>query len=198
LIKDPLKRGVFVKTVSEFTGIREEYIVAETKKTSGTKKGKKPKLNEGIKTIQSFSKAQENLVKIFLTAPELYTDDLSEIFNNFSDDSLKEIATLWKGLNDKGERLNFSALMDHIEDATLKSKLSELLVNDASMEGEDLKVVLKDCIRTIKLHSLEIEKKDLMGRIKKAEEMRDVELLKGLLEKKQELIQFEKSLKISS
>ncbi len=68
------------------------------------------------------------------------------------------------------------------------------------MEGEDLKLVLKDCIRTIKLHSLETEKKDLMGRIKKAEEGKDIEPLKGLYKKKQELqelIQFEKSLKIS-
>ena len=66
------------------------------------KKNNKIKFNERINTGQSFTKAQENLVKIFLIAPELYTDDLSEIFNNFSDDSLKEIAILWKGLNEKG------------------------------------------------------------------------------------------------
>lgn len=198
LIKDPLKRGVFVKTISEFTGIREEDIVARIKKTSGMKKNKKAMFNERVATIQSFSKAQENLIKIFLIAPELYTDDLSGIFNNFSDDSLKEIGTLWEGLIGKEERLNFSALMDHIENNSLKSRLSELLVGDASMEGEDLNRVLKDCIRTIKLHSLEVEKKDLMKRIKEAEERRDAEPLKGLLIKKQELIQFEKSLKVSS
>ena len=198
LIKDPLKRGLFVKTVSEFTGIREEDIVLRIKKTSVIKKGKKTMMNKGVNTIQSFSKAQENLVKIFIIHPELYTDDLSGVFENFSDDSLKKIGTLWEGLADKGERLNFSALMDHIEDNVLRSRLSELLVGDASMEGEDLKRVLNDCIRTIKLHSLEIEKKDLMRSIKAAEERRDVEPLKGLLKKKQELIQFEKSLKVSS
>ncbi len=201
LIKDPLERGVFVKTISEFTGNREVDIIAQIKKIVGMKKSKKATLNESITTGQSFTKAQESLVKIFLIAPELYTDDFSEIFNNFSDDSLKEIAILWKELNGKGEKLNVSALMDHIKDNILKSKLSALLVNDASMEGEDLRLVLKDCIRTIKLHSLETEKKDLMGRIKKAEERKDVESLKGLYKKKQELqelIQFEKSLKISS
>jgi DNA primase len=198
LIKDPLKRGVCVKSLSEFAGIGEEFIVSRIRKISSTRRGKQSQGKETVVTIQSFLKAQENLLKIFMINPELFRDEYIGIFNNFSDDSLKVIGTLWESRFDKGERLTLAALMDHIDDNQLKSRLSELLVDDGTLESEDLNVVLRDCLKTIKLHTLEVEKKDLMHLIKEAEDKRENDTLKVLLKKKQDLIQFEKSLKVLS
>ncbi|MFQ5901452.1 MAG: DNA primase [Thermodesulfobacteriota bacterium] len=197
VVKNPLERGIYIKKVSEMSGIAEGLIASKARGQSRTKGVVREKREEVTILGRSLEKAEENILKIFLNQPELYCEEYKGFSDEFEDEILKRLGKIWEESIYDGKILTLSALIDSVDDDTLKTRLSRLLLSEDELLHSNIKEVLKDCWNRVKLNSIKKAKKVLDLKIREAEAAGEDETWKALLKKQQELRQSERLFKAS-
>ncbi len=196
---DPVEKDVYIKVISEQTGIKEqaiydllsEEINKNTKKTQ--KMNTQQDFGQKLYLEPAYIKAERNLLKyMFITA-----DNCDYVTSNMTVDQLvlqshKSLYTLiveYKN-SEKDEKIkNIEFKCNDIE--CTKEWINTMEIEFTGNE-EDHKKLISDCIKELKKFKLEESKKEIMNKIKQYES-------KGLLEESiklaQKLIEVQKDIK---
>ena len=196
---DPVEKDVYIKKASEETGIKEQaiYDLLSEKINKNSKKLKKMNIQQdfGQKLYlePAYIKAERNLLK-FMFINEENCDYITENMSvqQLVLESHKSIYALiveYKNLEQDDKIKNIEFMCKDIE--CTKEWINTMEI-EFSLDEEDHKKLIKDCIKQLKKFKLEESKKEIMNKIKQYES-------KGLLEESiklaQKLIELQKDLK---
>ena len=185
-IENPVKRGIYVKRISE--GYRIDESLISTAVNRSMKKGSKKAVALEDRHIMGEMPNEEDVILWFIIyhtdmVKELLGDGyIGSLLDMLSDPAVKAVVSTMK---EKGA--NRGDGLQAIEDERLKSRLTRIdFIHDGCDEGL-LKSTLKDCVMRLRLKSIKREKEELNRQIREAERDGRTDLLLKLLERKQEI-----------
>lgn len=192
-IPDGIKRGLYIKTLAEKIDLQESILYEAIQSTSKFNERRKIEVKlKGIK--KDFPKSEEMLIQLMIHHPEhIPTVFKHRVLQDFQDIKLKRIGEEIKSVFTKRGKFQVAELLNLI-DEDLRNLVGELSFSEIEIEKEKVEKVLKDCIRKIKEEKLKKDKKELLKKIKEVEKEGGVNILEGLLKKRQELAIREKAL----
>ena len=180
-VRDPLKRGLYVKEVSQRFGVEESILLKAMDKGQGG-----ISVEEGLEVRGNTT--EETILWALIHGYDLSRYHLPSILSSFEDRDLREagrkvMMSLQKGMDSPMDLL----------DEGVKSRLSRLCLLYDEMEDEEVEGIVRDCVRRLKAKRLKREKERLKMEIQKAEvEGRDGFLI-DLLKRRQHLSRIEHS-----
>ena len=197
---DPVEKDVYIKKVSEETGIKEQAIYDLLSEELNKSSNKMKKMNiqqdfgQKLYLEPAYIKAERTLLKFMFINEE----NCNYITGNMSVDQLSlqshkkiyELIVKYKNLI-IGEKIkNIEPMCE--KDIECTKEWINIMEIEFSGNEEDHKRLINDCIKQLKKFKLEESKKEIMNKIKQYES-------KGLLEESiklaQELIELQKNLK---
>lgn len=185
-VRDPVRRSLYLRRVSEALKIDESALVmALNRKDRGG--GEEPIL--GVKEPPL---VEETILWALANRLDLEGYHIPSILASFREEGLKRVGQLLLERLRDG-RVGMEALMDSVEDEGVKSRLSRACLLYEGLGEEEVKDIVRDCVRKVKSRRLKREKERLKMEIKKAEEGGKEDLLLSLLKRRQELSRIEHS-----
>ncbi|MFT5871956.1 MAG: DNA primase [Clostridium sp.] len=196
---DPVEKDVYIKKISEDTGIKEQALYDLLSEEINKKSKKMQKMNiqqdfgQKLYLEPAYIKAERNLLK-FMFINEENCDYITENMpiEQLVLQSHKSIYTLiveYKNLNKDEKIKNIEFRCNDIE--CTKEWINTMEI-EISCDEEEYKKLINDCIKQVKKFKLEESKKEIMNKIKQYES-------KGLLEESiklaQKLLELQKNIK---
>jgi len=196
---DPVEKDVYIKKISEETGIKEQAIYDLLSEEINKNSNKSQEMNiqqdfgQKLYLEPAYIKAERNLLKFMFINEE----NCDYIIENMDQEQLvleshKSIYNLiveFKNLNNNEKIKNIEVRCNDIE--CTKEWINTMEIEFA-FDEEDHKKLINDCIKELKKFKLEESKKEIMNKIKQYES-------KGLLEESiklaQKLIELQKDIK---
>ena len=197
-LNDPVARSLYVKEISERVGIEESAILL---KLNDYQKKRKINPNHGNQgppislnktpdsgangvhnghNVQS-GQIEQQIIAMMLQFPEIVTDiQQNNIINFFKDPLLKSIGMIIIRINEPSDHF-ISDVLNKIENDTQKQVVSELSIKNEEWSQDNCQKLINRFLVNIQAQ----EEKQLIDKIKKAEECNDMELLVKLLGQKQ-------------
>ncbi|MBU3181590.1 DNA primase [Clostridium psychrophilum] len=196
---DPVEKDVYIKKASEETGIKEQAIYDLLSEEINKNPNKMKKMNiqqdfgQKLYLEPAYIKAERNLLK-FMFINEENCDYITENISidqlvNESHKSIYSLIVKYKNLPKEEKIKNIEFMCKDIE--CTKEWINTMEV-EFSLDEENDKKLINDCIKQLKKFKLEESKKEIMNKIKQFES-------KGLLEESiklaQELVELQKNIK---
>lgn len=180
-LKSPVEQDVFIKKISQDTGISKEAIEREIREGSSTyrRTDRKRKINKDrpiIKPVQDrissgSKKAQLDLIRLAIDNRE-YFEVINESLTNYNifNQNYQKIFQLIENEYEDKNSLDKDALFDTLLRQDIDKKLVEAIFHGKlEYEPTDMEQVLSDLINTIILERLEEARKDIIKQIEDIE-----------------------------
>ena len=194
-MSDEVVKDHYITTVSERLGIAERHIHKEFAVAAKASQTRKREREE--KEAESACPAERLLLKAILTEPALvkclFEEGILEAFTDPNARSLGELMTQW-GENNGSPELR--ALEARVQDPELAKFLTSLLTTPE--EVTDPERICEDCLKTLKIRTLERELQDLKRQIATAREKQDSNKVKDLEQRKGTLVVRKAMLRMSA
>ncbi|MCM8824432.1 MAG: toprim domain-containing protein, partial [Candidatus Omnitrophica bacterium] len=174
-LSSEIERYEYIKKLSAILKIREEILIAESRKTKNSKFSYEiaKKVNESIPLTEKL------LIKFILTNPksfEMFRKQLTE--DDFLYPISKKIFSLVASRFLQDSNLNFQKILSFIEDKEMSSFISQIIIeNTPDIDGD----ILKNCIVRLKNNRIKMIKERLKKQIKEAERINDIRKVKELM-----------------
>lgn len=188
-IKDDTERNLYIQKLSQDLKVPEQIIRAELS-SAGQPAEEAP--GRTAATQSGRNRAEELLLQVMLLHPDLIPRvRQAQILADLKEPELKRVALCLVDLFDAHRPMEVDSLMDGVEDGSLKSIISELV-----MKGEciiDPLKTLSGSIQKIKATGIEREIKLVNNKIREAEEGNDLTAIQHFLTCKQQLLEQKKA-----
>ncbi|MBI5643210.1 MAG: DNA primase [Deltaproteobacteria bacterium] len=177
-IKNVAERGHYASIVASTLGVPPDSIY-ESLKLPAEKSGKGPPSLKDIIEAKNSKLMELTILKVIISHPELYKDDVASAIKAFSDPHLREIGEKIAECYLKGKKIDAGFIMEDIKDDSVRGTVAGLLfrVNDGFIEApermleDSLKRVLnRGKIKDTTRHM--IEKLEKMGEAEVASDMK--------------------------
>ncbi len=151
-IENVAERGHYTAIVATLLGVEPSAVYKAVE--AFKKKGKRSVsgtgvLARGMLPLKGTKAAERMIINVILKHPELYTENMIEVFERFSDPVLKEAAGRIADFLSEGRPIDGAALLESVEDQRAKEVIaSSLVMDDDFIESPSR--MLADCINRIK------------------------------------------------
>jgi len=191
-IKDGVRRGLYLKRLSEIVGIEEREILDAALKMQ--KGGTKESDKELIPTIRVST--EKMLVQMMIQYPQFIAlVAQEEMLGNMADQTLRAIAELVMHDFQLHGNLSMNRLSPQLEEKGVSELAVNLAFHEEELEERTAEKIVVDCLHKIKIKMLKKEQEEINKRIKEAQARGDEALCNSLLLHKQTLILQEERLK---
>jgi DNA primase len=191
-IKDGLRRGLYLKRLSEILDIEEREILGAALKMQ--KGGNKESDKELIPTIRVST--EKMLVQMMIQYPQFIPLVVQEKWlDGVGDQTLKAIAELVIHDFQLHGDLSLNRLSQQLEDKGVSGVTFNLAFKEEALEERTAEKIIVDCLHKIKIKMLKKEQEEINRRIKEAQARGDEALCNSLLLHKQTLVLQEERLK---
>lgn len=186
---DPVQKDIYVKKISEDTGISENAIYEKLNLEIKYHGKKTSIMNENTNISQklylepAFIKAERNILKLMLNF-----DTFSYIIDRLNGDDIlieehKKIFELIKKSYEVDEEKRIPFIESRCQDLNSSREFAKILDLDINIEDDEKYLAfVENCVREIRKSKLEESKKNIMKEIKRLEKMGQIERCINLAE----------------
>lgn len=194
-IGDTIQRNLFIKRVSEKSGIDQRLLKKEVNR----------KLNSPEATIGNVSGNKNNnknidvielgLIHMMLEYPFKIPEIINkQVLNYFMNEDLKKLGNILKQIYDSKGNFDVSDVLSNLEDGIVKGTILKLMVAENPYNAEVIDKISTDSVKRIKQKWYRGKRKSLNRKLVKAQEMNDQKTWNALLMEKEKLLKEEKEL----
>lgn len=192
-INDRIERNLFIKRVSEKTGIDQGDLKTAIQRDMARSKKAPQKSGLEEKKIARVDKVELALVHILILYPDKISMLKDETFlEYFTSLELKRLVVILTESFRKGKIKTPSDLIGDMEDGALKDKILKLLVEPNPFDPEVVDKVLTDTMKKLRDKWYKGRRKILQRELIKAQELNDQGLKDRLVLEKERLLKEEK------
>lgn len=175
-ISNAVERSEYVRYIAETVGVEDRALLDELRKALAENK---PRLSPPVREKPATHSPEWYLVHILLADADAAVEIRRQIEPEaFQRPECQKTARFLYELIDAGQPLEVHRLLDHVEDADVKSVLTRVCL--APMDFDNLKRALNDCI-------LEIRKRSIQGQINDLRRQRNAAEQAGESDRSREL-----------
>lgn len=191
-IKNPVKRGLYIRKVSEDFNIDESLVISAFNRSFKKLHTKgKPEGEVAVIPLNKGFNPDEVIIWALFNLPEVMGSQSASIIDDLEDEGIKRLGRT--AIEQSSEDRRKKGIMDFIDDESLKGRLAHIALYCEGMEKETLAKMIDDYIKAVKLKRLRREKELLIQEIRESEKEGETERLYTLLKRKQELMRIERS-----
>lgn len=164
-VKNNLERDFYIGKIAHAVQVGTDVVLSAVIKEMSTAKKHETHIKLSSKETISIKElgikvAEETILKILMTYPNLYNEKISDVINVFRESTLKEIGMfLVKNLN-ADRTLQIADLTKEVSDENMKKWLIKTSVSDNEEIKEHPEKILEDCCRTVITNNVDKEKKE--------------------------------------
>ncbi|MFC1703961.1 DNA primase [Candidatus Omnitrophota bacterium] len=188
--KNAVLQSEYVRKLADILSVKEESLFFELKKleTNTRSTPRTRQLEEKKSDTLCLQAVEKMIVRLMLVESKFITLARDNVHvSDFQDQHVKDIVNHLFDLEAQGEVVSPGRLMNRFADSPLAQTITELSVCE-DLQQSDTEKVWDDCIKRLKKEGLKLRCKKLQHQIKNAEDGRDEELLKCLIEEYNQLI----------
>ena len=190
-ISEKIRRNFYLKALAERLDLPESFL-HEMVRSSPQPRLKGPTDLKERLVEKSLPKSEEMVVRLMVHHPGLIPMVSEEgILREFESPLLQRIGEELQTLYLKKGRLDVAETLGSLE-GDLQRRLCEFVFQGSGLEGGLHEKILRDCIEKIRKKRLKKDERDLLKRIKEAENQRGGDGLEALLMERQELARRER------
>lgn len=186
VIKNTISRRLYVKRLSELTGVEERYFFGSMSKGSVYEK---KVLNQ-----RSYNQIGKKVIGALMSYPELlsvFRD--KEVINYIKDVNIRDVLQkMFSHYTEKGN-LELNDFMQSLDKDELKSLVLNGVFDVAECTEDEINIIVKDYSRHLSKTFKKEEARKITERLSAAEKIGDVNTINKLLEKKRQILSFTKN-----
>ncbi|CAI2717662.1 DNA primase [Nitrospina watsonii] len=165
-VSNAVERSEYVRYIAETVGVEDRALLDELRKALAENK---PRLSPPVREKPATHSPEWYLVHILLADADAAVEIRRQIEPEaFQRPECQKTARFLYALIDAGQPLEVHRLLDHVEDADVKSVLTRVCL--APMDFDNLKRALNDCILEIRKRSIQEQINDLRRQRNAAEQ----------------------------
>ncbi|MDO9527953.1 MAG: DNA primase [Syntrophales bacterium] len=193
-IGDTIQRNLFVRRVSEKSGIDQSLLKREINRKLSSRKATGEDLS-GKKKNKDVDVIELGLIHMMLEYPLKVPEIIDgKVLNYFMSDDLKRLGNVLGQSCGRNGKLNVSAVVDGLEDGVVKERLLKLTMTESPYGAEVIDKIFADSVKRIKQKWYRGKRKSLNRELVKAQETNDQKTWNILLMEKEKLLKEEKEL----
>lgn len=184
-IPDKIRRDLYVRRLAERLDL-EASVLSEMIRAPSSERTRMVGTLSPKPAVEDLPKTEELVIRLMIHHPDLISSVSREgILEEFDSPVLKRLGQALERIFQKKGALNLSEALGEVEEG-LRGKLCDFAFQEGEVLGHQPERILKDCLEKIRRKRLKRDERDLLRRIKEAENRKEKEL-EVLLMKRQEL-----------
>ncbi len=193
-IGDAIQRNLFIKRVSEKSGVDQELLKREISRKLGSQKVTAEK-KSGKKKAMGIDMIEIGLIHLALEYPYKIPEIIDgKVLDYFMSDDLKRLGNVLGQSYGRSGKLNVSDVVDGLEDGVVRERLLKLTMTESPYDDAVIDRVFDDSVKRIKQKWYRGKRKSLNRELVKAQETNDQKIWNTLLMEKEKLLKEEKEL----
>lgn len=192
----PIKRQLYIKRLSELTGVGEEHF--------GKQRPGQQHIAPANPGPQTMAAIEKNVINVCLSHPNLLEQFRDDVLPNIKNVNVREILTRMTAAFEQDGKLEARGFAEQFDNEDLKEFFFNAVFDIVHDESQEPEKAVSDYIRRTRHAFIQERSKELGKKASVAEESGDLALMKELLEEKRFLEQkrqrpvLEKDLSVSS
>lgn len=180
-IRDRVRRRLYVKRLSELTGVEEEHF-------AGTRtyevRGEAPRADAAKGVIE------RKVINVCMARPELleFLKGKEALLHYIRDDDVKEVITRMVACVEQGRNLDAKSFIETLDREDLKGLVLKAAFDEAGMDPDEPEKVLLDYFRHIERQFFREKSKKITEKLAEAERSGDAAAVTELLEQKRQVL----------
>lgn len=193
-IGDAIQRNLFIKRVSEKSGIDQGLLKREINRKLNSRKVEGEDLS-GKRKNGDVDIVELGLIHMMLEYPFKIPEIINgQVLNYFVNEDLKKLGNVLKQFYESKGDFDVSDVVNNLEDGVVKEKLLKLMMAENSYDAAVVDRIFADSIKKIKHKWYRERHRSLKRKLVRAQEMGDLKLCNRLLIEKERLLKEEKEL----
>ena len=184
-IRNGVKKRLYIKRLSELTGVEEYYFWNSLKET-----GPDPSFKEEVK----YNLLERRMIGVLMGKPDMLgAIREKEVVTRIGDPEIKEILSkMCDFFKDRGS-MEINSFLNVLEKDSLKDIVISAVFDVAEYAEDELEMVLQDYFRHVEKKSIKEEAKRITERLSEAEKRGDEKEVMELLREKRSVLAFTKT-----
>ena len=193
-IGDAIQRNLFIKRVSEKSGIEQGLLKREINRKLNSRKVEGEDLS-GKRKNGDVDIVELGLIHMMLEYPFKIPEIINgQVLNYFVNEDLKKLGNVLKQFYESKGDFDISDVVNNLEDGVVKERLLKLMMAENSYDAAVVDRIFADSIKKIKHKWYRERHRSLKKKLVRAQEMGDQKTWNALLMEKEKLLKEEKAL----
>ena len=186
-IKNGIKKRLYIRRLSELTGVEEEYFLGNAGNAPAGEAVKK--VRKGPSNI-----IEKRVIGVLINDPSLIdTVNRKEVMNYVKDDDIREVLNKMFQCIEEKKRLEISSFVDLLDKTDLRDFVVQSALDMAECDETESRRILSDYIRHVEKKYMKEEAERITQRLSEAERNGNDEEVMELLQQKRQVLAFIKS-----
>lgn len=181
VIRDRVKRRLYIKKLSELTGVEEEYFVRKRQYEPG---------EEGVvETDRPKGAIEKKIINVCIARPDLLEYFKGkEVLDYIKDEDVREVISKMVTCFEEERHLDVRNFIERLDKEDLKGLVLKAAFDDTVSGQDESEKVLSDYFKHIERQYLKEESKKITEKLADAEKRGDREAIVELLEQKRQVL----------